>query len=36
VCPRGELRRTVSLMLEYLCGPTSGVHETLKAPIPDK
>jgi len=36
VCPRGELRRTVSLMLEYLCGPTSGVHETLKAPIPEK
>jgi acetyl-CoA carboxylase carboxyl transferase subunit beta len=36
VCPRDELRRTISLLLEYLCGPTSGVHETLKAPIPEK
>ena len=34
ICPRSELRRTVSLLLEYLCGPTSGVHETLKAPQP--
>ena len=32
VCPRAQLRRTVSLLLEYLCGPASGVHETLKAP----
>ncbi len=35
VCPRRDLRHTVSLLIEYLCGPTSGVHETLKAPAPE-
>lgn len=35
ICPRSELRHTVSLLLDYLCGPTSGVHETLKTPVPE-
>jgi len=36
ICPRTELRKTVSLMIEYLCGPASGVHQSLKAPAPEK
>ena len=35
ICPRRELRTTVAHLLEYLCGPTSGVHDTLKAPAPE-
>lgn len=34
IAPRGELRETVSLLLEYLCGPTAGIHDSLKDKVP--
>jgi acetyl-CoA carboxylase carboxyl transferase subunit beta len=34
IAPRAELRRTVSLLLGYMCGPAAGVHESLKDKTP--
>jgi acetyl-CoA carboxylase carboxyl transferase subunit beta len=30
IAPRAELRKTLSLLLEYMCGPQAGIHQSLK------
>lgn len=34
IAPRGELRKTLALLLEYLCGPAAGIHHSLKEGTP--